>query len=115
LLRRGENYSHQSIPDDVLLLTAGIDVQGDRQELQILGFGAFEECWAVRYEILPGDSAQKSVWDMLDQLLLERYRTDAGRELRIRAAAIDSGGHHANTPSVNRWFFCLVCAAMYLK
>jgi phage terminase large subunit GpA-like protein len=96
LSRRGENYTHLSIPDGVRLLTAGIDTQSDRLELQILGFGALEECWAIRYEIIHGDPAQKTVWDMLDQLLLESYRTDAGRELRIRAACIDSGGHHAN-------------------
>ena len=59
LLRRGENYGPQSIPDAVKLLTAGVDVQGDRIEVQILGFGAFEETWAVRYEVLPGDPAQR--------------------------------------------------------
>jgi phage terminase large subunit GpA-like protein len=64
LLRRGENYSPQSIPDAVRMLTAGVDVQGDRLEVQILGFGAFEEVWAIRYEVLPGDPAQRGVWDL---------------------------------------------------
>ena len=36
LLRRGENYGPQSILDAVKLLTAGVDVQGDRIEVQIL-------------------------------------------------------------------------------
>jgi phage terminase large subunit GpA-like protein len=60
----------------------------------ILGFGAFEEVWAVRYEVLPGDPAQRGVWDLLDGVLTETYRTDAGRELRVRMACVDSGGHH---------------------
>jgi phage terminase large subunit GpA-like protein len=94
LLRRGENYGPQSIPDGVKLLTAGVDVQGDRIEVQILGFGAFEEMWAVRYEVLPGDPAQRQVWDLLSNVLTESYRTDAGRELRVRATCADSGGHH---------------------
>ena len=94
LLRRGENYGPQSIPDAVKLLTAGVDVQGDRIEVQILGFGAFEETWAVRYEVLPGDPAQRQVWDLLDNVLAEPYRTDAGRELRVRVTCVDSGGHH---------------------
>jgi phage terminase large subunit GpA-like protein len=55
LLRRGENYGPQSIPDCVQLLTAGVDVQSDRLEVQIVGWAAFEESWAVRYEVLPGD------------------------------------------------------------
>ena len=94
LLRRGENYGPQSILDAVKLLTAGVDVQGDRIEVQILGFGAFEESWAVRYEVLPGDPAQRQVWDLLDNVLAEPYRTDAGRELRVRVTCVDSGGHH---------------------
>ena len=94
LLRRGENYGPQSIPDAVRMLTAGVDVQGDRLEVQILGFGAFEEVWAVRYEVLPGDPAQRQVWDLLDGVLLKPYRTDAGRELRVRVTCVDSGGHH---------------------
>jgi phage terminase large subunit GpA-like protein len=76
------------------MLTAGVDVQGDRLEVQILGFGAFEEMWAVRFEVLPGDSAQRGVWDMLDNVLSEPYRTDTGRELRVRMTCVDSGGHH---------------------
>ena len=94
LLRRGENYGPQSIPGAVKLLTAGVDLQGDRIEVQILGFGAFEETWAVRYEVLPGDPAQRQVWELLDGVLAEPYRTDAGRELRVRVTCVDSGGHH---------------------
>ena len=94
LLRRGENYGPKSIPDAVRMLTAGVDVQGDRLEVQILGFGAFEEMWAVRFEVLPGDPAQRGVWDMLDNVLSEPYRTDTGRELRVRMTCVDSGGHH---------------------
>ena len=94
LLRRGENYGPQSIPDAVRMLTAGVDVQGDRLEVQILGFGAFEETWAIRYEILPGDPAQQGVWGLLTGVLRESYRTDAGRELRVRLTCVDSGGHH---------------------
>jgi phage terminase large subunit GpA-like protein len=66
------------------MLTAGVDVQGDRLEVQILGFGAFEETWAIRYEVLPGDPAQQGVWGLLTGVLRESYRTDAGRELRVR-------------------------------
>src|ERR1700730_5436588 len=65
LLRRGEVYGQESIPNQVLLLTAGVDVQADRLEVQIVGFGAFEESWMVRYEVLPGDPQQGAVWKLL--------------------------------------------------
>jgi phage terminase large subunit GpA-like protein len=94
LLRRGEAYGPQSIPDEVQFLTAGIDVQGDRLEVQVMGFAAFEEMFAIRYEVLPGDPAQEHVWQLLDAVLRDKYCTDAGRELRVRVACADTGGHH---------------------
>lgn len=93
LIGRGENYSTETIPNDVLLLTVGVDVQINRLEVQVLGFGANEECWAIDHEIVHGDPTHKEVWDELDEVLLQSYRTDMGRELRIRAVCIDSGGH----------------------
>jgi len=96
LISRGENYGPQSLPDDVRLVTAGVDTQGNRLEVQIVGWGAHEESWAIAYEIVHGDPAQPDVWDELDKLLLEPLHTDAGRELRIRAVCVDSGGHYAN-------------------
>jgi len=93
LIGRGENYGPQSIPDAVLFLVAGVDVQVNRLECQVLGFGANEECWAVSYDIIRGDPQHRAVWDELDELLLEKFQTDHGRELRIKATCIDSGGH----------------------
>jgi phage terminase large subunit GpA-like protein len=96
LLTRGENYSPATVPAGVRLVTVGVDVQGDRLEAQWWGWGVNEESWALRYEVIHGDPAQKQVWDDLDALLLERLTTDDGRELRVRAACVDTGGHHAN-------------------
>jgi len=36
------------------------------------------------------------VWDALDGLLADSFRTETGREMHIRSVCIDSGGHHAN-------------------
>lgn len=96
LIARGENYGPQSLPNEILLLVAGVDTQGDRLEVQITGFGLSEESWAVTYHVINGDPAQGAVWAELDKLLLERFRTVSGRELRIWSACLDTGGHHAN-------------------
>ena len=96
LISRGENYGPQSIPDQVQLLTAGVDVQGDRLELQVVGWGVRDESWVIDYEIIRGDPAASDVWRQLDALLLAPYTTEAGRELHIRSTCIDTGGHHAN-------------------
>lgn len=78
----------------VLMLTCGIDCQGDRLEYEVLGIGRDEETWSVDYGILYGDPSGPQIWRDLDDVLNETWTTEDGRELTIRAACIDSGGHH---------------------
>ena len=93
---RGEPFSAQELPEPCLFASAGVDVQDDRLEVQILAWGRGEEAWAARYAILSGDPAQRRVWDELDVLLKTPLRRVDGRPVRILAACIDTGGHHAN-------------------
>jgi phage terminase large subunit GpA-like protein len=88
---RGESYSAQSVPDGVLLVTAGVDVQVNRLEVQVVGWGRDEESWIIAYEVIYGDPAQPEIWGELDELLLAPLRSESGRELRIRACCIDVG------------------------
>jgi phage terminase large subunit GpA-like protein len=93
--RLRETYGPDDLPDGVLYATAGVDTQGDRLEVEVVGWGEGEESWGVGYHVLYGDPAQDGVWSDLDALLLETYSTASGRTVRVQAAAIDSGGHHA--------------------
>lgn len=92
---RAEPYGPLDLPNGVLALTAGVDVQDNRLEVQIIGWGAGEESWPVVYDVLHGDPAQQTVWSSLDDLLKEEFRAEDGRVLRVRGACIDTGGHHA--------------------
>lgn len=96
LTSRGEPYGPDDLPASVLFATAGVDVQGDRLEVQVLGWGYAEECWAIAYHVLLGDPAQQLLWRELDELLRRPMETVSGRPVRIRAAAVDTGGHHAH-------------------
>jgi phage terminase large subunit GpA-like protein len=51
--------------------------------------------------VLPGDPAQRELWDMLDQALSLTFEHPCGRELKIAAACVDSGFHQ---PTVQQ--FC---------
>ena len=93
--KRAEAYALRTVPRGVLLLTAAVDVQGDRLELQVLGWGRGEECWVIDYVKLPGDPAEGVVWSMLDELLQAPLRNVFGLDLRIQATAVDHGGHHS--------------------
>jgi len=90
-----ESYGPEALPDDVRVITAGVDTQGDRLEVEFVGWGEGEESWGVEYHVLYGDPAQPAVWEDLDALLLQSWETESGRTIRLSSAAIDSGGHHA--------------------
>lgn len=93
LFNRRERYEHE-IPAQVVMLTAGVDDQGDRLEVGVTGWGQGEESWDIEYKILWGDPAQQEVWKHLDEFLSKQYRHASGYTWRISSTAIDTGGHH---------------------
>jgi len=86
------------IPEEVVILTAGVDVQDDRLEVSIIGWGRDDESYVISHDVLYGDPSTPSTWTALDSLLFATYETHSGRQLAIRASCIDSGGH--NTKAV---------------
>ena len=65
-------------PDGVALITAGVDVQADRLELEIAGWGRDEESWSIAYHVIPGDVTRNEVWEHLEGLLLCRVLACVG-------------------------------------
>jgi phage terminase large subunit GpA-like protein len=90
LAKRAEKYA-AAVPNGVGLLVAGVDVQGDRNELFVWGFGAGEESWLIAWEQLDGDPNQDEVWRLLDRRLLSLWQHEGGAQMRISACAIDAG------------------------
>ncbi|MBF0147278.1 MAG: phage terminase large subunit family protein [Magnetococcales bacterium] len=86
------------LPAGIVILTAGIDVQDDRLEIEIVGWGRDEESWSVDYRILWGDPSGPAVWKDLDDLLRRPWsHARQMPDLHIRAAAVDTGGHNTQT------------------
>lgn len=92
LLMRREQYE-ADIPQEAVVLTAGIDTQDDRLEIVVTGWGEGEECWFVDHQILPGDTSQPEVWSLLDDVLEHPYLHQSGHRLTIAGSCIDSAGH----------------------
>jgi len=90
LSQRVETYEAE-VPQGVSVLSAGVDVQADRLEAEIVGWGKGEESWSVDYLILPGDPTKEDVWRDLDDALRESYQHESGVKLRISAIGIDRG------------------------
>lgn len=95
LFNRREIYDAE-VPEDVLVLTAGVDVQDDRFEVEVVGWGVGKESWGIRYQKIFGDMLKDQVWEDLDNFLLSTFHKKDGTALRIIAACIDSGGHHTD-------------------
>jgi phage terminase large subunit GpA-like protein len=93
LLMRRESYGEVDLPEPGCCLTMGVDVQDDRLELLVLGWGPGEESWLVDRQILPGDTSQPGPWRLLDEVLDHQYKHASGQRIPIQATCIDSAGH----------------------
>ena len=89
-------YALRTVPPGALILTAAVDTQDDRLEVQVLGHGKGGKTWVIDYHIIEGSPATESVWDRLHTYLLQTFLNAYGRNLSIEATAIDSGGHHTH-------------------
>ena len=96
LAERREDFG-EFLPEEVMLLTCGVDVQQDRLEVQITGWGVDDETWVVEYRSLYGDPSDPKTWENLSSVLFRVFETHDGRQLGLRAICIDSGGSHTQT------------------
>lgn len=92
-LQRREPYGAE-LPDGVLILTAAVDVQDNRLEYEICGWGKGEECWGIKKGIILGVPENQEVWATLDEQLDREYRFKNGTGLIVPRTFIDSGGHY---------------------
>ena len=96
LLQRRLNYDHTAIPEEVLVIVAGVDTQKDRLEITITGYGRNYEAWVIDHRIFWGDPNAANCWADLDAYLKTRFKTESGRVMPISCTCIDSGGHSTN-------------------
>lgn len=92
LYERRETYSQSIVPIGGLFLTAGVDVQKDRLECEVVAWGRGKESWSVDYIVLDGDTARPEVWRRLDAEILQRdWPHASGNTMPVRVMAVDSG------------------------
>lgn len=87
---RAEPIGLDAIPEPVLVLTAGVDVQRDRLEAVILGWSR-DEVFVLRNAVFWGDPTDDDVWAELDGLRRSVWRHPRGGEIRLDAVGIDAG------------------------
>lgn len=90
LAARRETYN-ADVPAGALILTAGVDVQENRIEVEVVGWGPGEENWSIDYQVFLGDIERIEVWAALEEFLLRSWQHESGRRMHIAAVGVDSG------------------------
>lgn len=122
-MSRVEDWPQGTVPEGVKYLVVAIDVQANRFEVLVEGWGVAQECWIVdRFKVTssrrpegprtaalaPGSYLED--WDViLDEVLPKVYprATDPTRALRVKVALCDSGGQEGVT--TNAYSFWRKC------
>ena len=95
LAARAEDFGLDRIPIEVLVMTAGCDVQDDRVEMSILGWTRAGECLILGHVIVWGSFTDDSTWGEVDNLLRTKWRHPFGGLLKLDCCLIDaSDGDH---------------------
>ena len=92
ILDRREKYD-ADIPNGVLVLTAGVDVQDNRFEIEVVGWRNGYESWGIQYHTIYCDPEKEESWNELENWLEQEFYFSDGNSLLIAATCIDTGGH----------------------
>jgi phage terminase large subunit GpA-like protein len=100
---RRETYEFNKVPRQAPFVTAGVDIQRDRIECEIVAWGKGFESWSIDYRTYYGDTSKQEVYKNLDELLAENFPIQGAQSyefVMIRALGIDTG---FNTSTVYNW------------
>jgi len=101
LQARAEEYKLCTVPRGALILTAGVDVQRNRWEITVYGWGRGLESWVVDVTVIEGNPAVDEEWSAVTEYLQRRYPQEAGGlTMGISATSIDSSDQ---TQAVYNW------------
>jgi phage terminase large subunit GpA-like protein len=90
LQKRSEPWGLETIPEWVLVITCGVDVQDDRLEVSVVGWSR-TECFVLGHVVIWGTPDDETTWLELDELLRTRWKHPHGGNLKVDAAMVDSG------------------------
>lgn len=93
LFKRRIAYDAQ-VPEGVLVLTAAVDVQDDRLEVEVVGWGVEKKSWGIEYTMIPGKLDTQDPWNQLDEYLSRAFSYKDESKAYISCTCVDSGGHY---------------------
>jgi phage terminase large subunit GpA-like protein len=103
MLEKCEKYLPGTIPEDVVCLVQGVDIQGgggtkdERIEVSTWGIAPEEHMYLIQHDVIYGDPNQGTVWEGMDILLTSEWEHPNGGKLKVECCAIDTGGLATNS------------------
>lgn len=91
---RRESYDPEvarGVPLEVQFVTSGVDFQGDRIEVEHIGWGRGEQSWGLGHHKLYGDPRQPEIYDRLELELQREFSREDRAMLKSEAAGFDTG------------------------
>lgn len=89
---RREHYPPGVVPPGAYILTAGADLQKDRIEVSIWGWGPNLESWLIEHKVIDGFPNQGEVWRKFKEYVEGKFPTSTGQFLTVAKVAVDTGG-----------------------
>jgi phage terminase large subunit GpA-like protein len=102
LYERREDWQLGMAPEGVLVLTGGADVQRDRIEIDVWGWGRNLRSWLVDHIVIEGDTARPEIWAKLTEFLNTTWPHAGGANMALARMAIDTGDG-VTTDAVYSW------------
>jgi phage terminase large subunit GpA-like protein len=91
IMVRAKNFETPLPDSSIGVLCASADVQADRIEILVNGYGANNQTWIVGFQIFYGSPNSESLWNEVEEYLKTTWPHLSGNDLRITRSFIDSG------------------------
>ena len=91
LAERREVWTNNLLPRRALFLTAGVDIQGDRIEASVYGWGRGLERFWIGHYVFSGDINTDEPWEKLRDFLGWSWAHETGVQMTLAKVAIDAG------------------------
>lgn len=96
IIEKVEEYGTLEINNKIFALTAGVDIQDNRIELQLIGWSYDLEFYVLDYQVFFGDINEGESFKQLKEYLSKTFITKENKEIKLVSVALDTGGHYTH-------------------
>lgn len=114
IFEQRKSFGLNNIPEDMISITAGVDVQHDRLEISFLGWTADGLPKVLGHHVIWSHWESEETWHDLDSTLRQTWQHPLGGKIGIDAVCVDAGDGTTmdkvldfTTPRARRWVMAM--------